>query len=91
MFSDHISTPVLRNQGSEFSTCSTESNFERTTWLTVTKMSVVERPGIMHYKFVLKVKKICKVLDATINGTFVSTTHQRENDLNIITKHCFIN
>lgn len=90
MVSDHISTPVFRNQGSEFSACSTKSNFERTTWPTVTNMYDVERPGIMHYKFVLKVKNICKILDATIHLTFASTTHQQEKDLKIITNHCLV-
>lgn len=57
MFSDHMSTPVRSNHGIEFSTCSTESNFERTTWASVTNMSQEERPGIKHYKFILKVKQ----------------------------------
>ncbi|CAG2215079.1 unnamed protein product [Mytilus edulis] len=43
-YQDHISTPVLRNQGSEFVASSTESNFERTTWSTLTNMANVERP-----------------------------------------------
>lgn len=66
MFSDLISTQVLRNQGSEFSASTTDSNFERTTWPTLTNMFVVERPGIMNYKFVLKVKTICNIQDAII-------------------------
>lgn len=92
MVSDLISTPVLRNQGSQFSACSTKSNFERTTWPTVTNMYDVERPGtcIMHYKFVLNVKNICKILNATIHLTFGFTTHQQEKDLKIVTNHCLV-
>ncbi|VDI69111.1 Hypothetical predicted protein [Mytilus galloprovincialis] len=40
----HISTPVLRNQGSELSASPTESNFEGTTWPPHTNMSNVEKP-----------------------------------------------
>ncbi|XP_071132915.1 neuroendocrine convertase 2-like [Mytilus edulis] len=47
--SNLISTPVLRNQGSQFSACSTKSNFERTTWPTVTNMYDVERPVCHHH------------------------------------------
>ncbi|VDI82292.1 Hypothetical predicted protein [Mytilus galloprovincialis] len=44
--SNLISTQVLRNQGSEFSASTTDSNFERTTWPTLTNMFVVERPVV---------------------------------------------
>lgn len=81
MVSDLISTPVLRNQGSQFSACSTKSNFERTTWPTVTNMYDVERPGtcIMHNKFVLNVKKYMQNTECnnSLNIWFYNTSTRK--------------